>query len=403
MRNKELFIITTLVLGFASAVATTSFDRVTALKDVLELRHVDGKKDEAAALATKLAANSNNEPFVQGPLQEELAGLDASVSDTSLEKSVNFITGKKTELYCEGQGLVEMSGEHNDGSTSHLVLVRTNRVLLPGSYSQVESGDWAYELSDSYRRPAVSELIMVGGGANSYNLKELRTKTNGKTDSGEFSANWSGNKITSRARSVGEGPEPMGNYMAMDFHLWGNNDLGYKVKFEPGFRDSHESSQATATKEIILSSDRTVGELMPEAQVTDSKGEVHSFKNCYPVKYQITMKKIEDKQLVVDGVVNKESVRKVLKKNRKQIRTCFDQALDEDSTLKGSVTMSWDVNDQGKVTETKATSRSLTGGDNYEVREEMIQCMGNQIKKWKFPAAPKGHQVHISYPFTLGQ
>ena len=163
-----------------TAAATTSFDRVNALKEELRLHHVDGKKSEAALVASNLALGADNEPYVSGPLQEELAALDATLTNTSLDKAINFITGKKAESYCEGQGMVEMSGAHNDGSTSHIALVRSNRLMSGGSYSQVESGDWTYDFSDSYRHPSSSDVLMVASGPTSYNMKEVQQQSQWK-------------------------------------------------------------------------------------------------------------------------------------------------------------------------------------------------------------------------------
>lgn len=391
------------LFAVATAVATTSYDRVNALKQELKLHNVDGKKEEAAKLAAELAKNPANEPFVQGPLQEELAALDASVSNTSLEKALNFVTGGKTEIYCEGKGLVELKGEHNDKTTSHIVLVRSNRVLTPRSFSQVESGDFAYEFSNSYRGPSISEFVIISGSPTSYHLKEVRSKTNGKTDTGEFSANWGGKKMSNSGSSSGEVLEPIPMYMAYDFHSWGNRDLGYKLKFEPGFSDTQESTERTTTKDIVLFSERSVGEAIPEYEVKDSKGEAQKFNNCFPVKYRITYKQIIDRQLVVAGKVNKEAVGRVIRKNRKQLRSCYDDALEVDSSLKGSVTLGWTINDKGRVVDPKAMSRSLTGNGDLQVRETMIQCLVDRVKTWRFLKAPQGEDVTVSYPFTFSE
>ena len=389
------------ILAVASAAATTSFDRVNALKEELKLHHVDGKKAEATLVASNLALGGENEPYVSGPLQEELAALDATVTNTSLDKAINFLTGKKVETYCEGQGMVEMSGSHNDGSTSHLALVRSNRLMSNNSFSQVDSGDWTYDFTDSYRHPSNSDLLMVTGGANSYHLKEVRNNANGKEDTGDYSATWSTGKMNQSVRTQGEVLEPIPMFMALDFQLWGNNDLGYKIKFEPGFKDAQETTERTATKNIVLQSERSVGEVIPLVQVVDSSNETHEYKNCYQVTYQIKVKKIEDRQLVIDGKVNKEMVQRSIRRNRSQVRACYEKALDIDPTLKGSVTFSWDINDKGKVAEPKMASRSLTGDGELEDREAMIQCITDRIKNWKFPSAPKGQEVHVSYPFTF--
>jgi len=376
---------------------------VNALKEELRLHHVDGKKSDAALVASNLALGADNEPYVSGPLQEELAALDATLTNTSLDKAINFITGKKTETYCEGQGMVEMAGAHNDGSTSHIALIRSNRLMSGDSYSQVESGDWTYDFTDSYRHPSSSDVLMVASGPTSYNMKEVRNNPNGKSDVGEFQASWSTGKmlVNNHTQSGDATPEPIPMYMALDYQLWGNSDLGYKLKFEPGFHDTQESTERTSTKNIVLLSDRTVGDKIDSVQVTDSNNETHDYKNCYVVTYNIKVKKIEDRQLVIDGKVNKELVQRAIRKNRGQVRSCYDKALDIDPTLRGSVTFAWDISDKGHVEEPKMASRSLTGDGELASRDAMIECITDKIKNWKFPSAPKGQDVHVSYPFTF--
>ena len=58
------------ILAVASAAATTSFDRVNALKEELKLHHVDGKKAEATLVASNLALGGENEPY--GPHNEDI-------------------------------------------------------------------------------------------------------------------------------------------------------------------------------------------------------------------------------------------------------------------------------------------------------------------------------------------
>jgi hypothetical protein len=399
--KSKAFLIGLMTVAVGTAVAATSFDRANVLKDELKLHHVDGKKDEAARLATKLASTGNNEPFVQGALQEELRGLDTDVTTSSLDKEVKFLTGSKTEMYCEGQGLVEMTGEHKDGSTSHLVLVRSNRKLLPDTYSDVESGDWTYELTDSYRRPSISELWMITGSPSSFHVKEVRNRPNGKADSGDFSSSWTPTKTSASFGSQGEGAEPVHTYMALDFHLWGNTDLGYKIKFEPGTEQSQEWSYTGSTKNIHIESVRTVGEKLALYKVKDSQSTEHEFKSCFPVTYQISLKKLEDRQLEVEGKINLKRVRSVIKSNRQLALDCYSKARELDSTISGTVTLAWEVGDDGGTTNVKQSGRSLTGDGNFSARDEMIQCLVDSVKTWKFPMAAEGTTAKIAYPFTF--
>lgn len=401
MKNKAL-IIGLMTLAVASAVAATSFDRANTLKEGLKLHHVDGKKEEAAQLAIKLAQIPNNEPFIQGALQEELRSLDNPTLSSNLDKDLKFVTGSKTEIYCEGKGLVEMSGEHGDGSTSHLVLLRSNRKLLSGSYSQIESGDWTYELTNSYRRPSVSEFWMLGGTTSSYHIKEVRNKQNGKADSGDFSANWSGTKSSNNFTAKGEGAEPMHSYMALDFQIWGNPDLGYRTKFEPDSQFTSEQTYTTSTKLVTIKSERTTGAPIAESSIKDSQGVSHLYRNCFPVKYQISLKSIKNRELEVEGKIKVDRVKKVIRTNRYQALSCMAKARIVDPTLHGDVTVAWDINDSGEATNVRPGGRNLMGnGGGFNIRDELVQCLVDSVKSWRFPMAAEGTTAHVSYPFTF--
>lgn len=401
--KRKAVIIGLMTLAVASAIGATSFDRANALKEELKLNHVDGNKEAATRLATKLAQASGTEPFIQGALQEELRGLDTPVMNKNFEQAVKFVTGTKTEFYCAGQGLVEMSGEHDDGSTSHLVLTRSNRKMVNNSYSQIEAGDWAYELTNSYRRPTLSELWLVTSSPSSYHVKESRSKSDGKSDTAEYAASWSKNHQTNSFGSQGGGPEPLPVYMAIDFHVWGNTDMGYRIKFEPGATDSRFTGVHGAAREIELNSERTVGELLLTHKVKDSQGVEREYKNCFPVRYKITLHKLSERQLTVEGKINKDGIRRTIKKGRDQALACYRTAKEVDPTLHGTVTLGWELGDDGVPENVRSVSRSLVGNEKYPVRDEMIQCLIERVKTWKFPPAAEGQTARVTYPFKFNK
>ena len=72
--------------------------------------------------------------------------------------------------------------------------------------------------------------------------------------------------VSNHTQSGDATPEPIPMYMALDYQLWGNSDLGYKLKFEPGFHDTQESTERTSTKNIVLLSERNVGDKIESVQ-----------------------------------------------------------------------------------------------------------------------------------------
>ncbi len=403
--TKRTFVVSSaaLLIGVSiviNSVAATSFDRANTLKEELRLNHVDGKKEEAIRLAAQLAQAPIDEPFIQATLQDELRGLDAKVTEASMDKAIKFITGRKRELYCADQGLVEMTAEHNDGSSSRLVLIRSNRKMKAGSYALIEDGDWAFELSNSYRRPSISELWMLDATPSSFHVKEVRNRANGNPDTGEFISSWTNHRQSTNFGSQSEGHEPLPVHMAADYQLWGNSDMGFKINFQPGYKDTQEDHVTGPAKDFHLKSERIVGELVPKVTIKDSAGTARDYRNCYPVKYQISLKQLVDRQLEVDGKMSQDAILKVIKKNRKPIRACYNKALRTVPNLRGTITVKWDIWG-GSTMNVRSSGRSLYGDGAFAARNEMNECILESVRSWKFPVTPDNEVTHVSYPFSF--
>jgi len=281
-----------------TATAETRFEQMEKFREIQRLEHVEGDRDRALDSAQRLLSQVPRQDPLYIDLQTVIARLDKADSKNRLQAAINYVTGKKSEIYCRNVGLVEITGEHNDGAKSRLILVRGSRNMNQ-TYSRMTAGDWSYELSNDYRKPMNSDLFATGT-AQSYKISEIRELPNSRFDKGIYRASWSGTNAGSNVwnsyATNGETLEPAPMYMATDYHLWGNVDAGFLIDFKVGSESRGSSREPSGSlKEIVLNSTRTVSDHLPTHRYTDSKGKSHEFNDCYRVRYTITLKELQDR------------------------------------------------------------------------------------------------------------
>lgn len=97
---------------------------------------------------------------------------------------------------------------------------------------------------------------------------------------------------------------------------------------------------------------------------------------------------------VVEGALDKEIVRKVVRQHRREIKYCYEKELAKDPTLKGEVTVQFTISASGEVIAALVTKSTL-GNQAVET------CMQGKIQRWTFPE-PKGSSiVKVNYPFNF--
>lgn len=82
----------------------------------------------------------------------------------------------------------------------------------------------------------------------------------------------------------------------------------------------------------------------------------------------------------------------VVKRKKKQVKTCYEKELKGEPDLYGVVQVGWTVTASGSVRNVKVISNS-TGNDDME------ECIERTIAGWSFPASGAG--VDIEYPFKF--
>ncbi len=96
----------------------------------------------------------------------------------------------------------------------------------------------------------------------------------------------------------------------------------------------------------------------------------------------------------VDGGLDSGLIADVVRRNLGQIRFCYEQGLQLNSSLSGRVAVNWVIDGSGRVKTAKVGNTSL---NNKTVED----CILNRLRTWKFPIPEGNQEVPVSYPFLL--
>jgi hypothetical protein len=268
--------------------AASLLDDADAYRQVLVAQHVHADIEGARRGIKKLLDTTSDDAPLASALRGTAAELDASEGGDA-RAEIAYATGRKSEFYCRARGLVLAEGHHEDGTASRLVLISGERRVAPDEYSRMTGDQWVYELTDGYRPPSRSQVWMTYGAAREFNIFEVRTRGDGAADRGSWSSRWSRPGDREHDFSVtGTALEPVRMYMAMHYHLWGSWDLGFDLRFEPGYHDTQFLWVSGNTlRRIYLRADRVVAEALPHLSVTDAAGAAHEYDDCWRVDLAI--------------------------------------------------------------------------------------------------------------------
>lgn len=96
----------------------------------------------------------------------------------------------------------------------------------------------------------------------------------------------------------------------------------------------------------------------------------------------------------VQGSLDKEIIRRVVRQNRGAIKYCYEQELQKNKGLAGRVTVRFTISATGSVVSAVVSDSTL---NNAAVE----RCMTNNIRRWVFPEPKGGGIVIVNYPFNL--
>jgi pSer/pThr/pTyr-binding forkhead associated (FHA) protein len=97
---------------------------------------------------------------------------------------------------------------------------------------------------------------------------------------------------------------------------------------------------------------------------------------------------------VIRGSLDKELIRRVIKRHINQIRYCYERQLQATPGLNGKVRIEWVITAQGRVRNSKVVESTMA-----DVKVE--RCMMRKIRTWIFPKPKGGGIVIVTYPWVL--
>jgi TonB family protein len=96
----------------------------------------------------------------------------------------------------------------------------------------------------------------------------------------------------------------------------------------------------------------------------------------------------------VRGTLDKEIIRRVVRRHLNEVKYCYQQALTRRPTLEGRLVTQFTIAPTGQVLAAVVQSSTL--------RELSVEaCVVNAVKRWEFPAPDRGGLAMVSYPFTF--
>jgi hypothetical protein len=96
----------------------------------------------------------------------------------------------------------------------------------------------------------------------------------------------------------------------------------------------------------------------------------------------------------VRGTLDKEIIRRIVRRHLNEVKYCYDQALVKQPKLDGRLVAQFTIAGNGQVIASLKSSSTL-GSPAVEM------CVVNAIKRWEFPAPTGGGLAIVTYPFTF--
>ncbi|HFE44459.1 MAG TPA: AgmX/PglI C-terminal domain-containing protein, partial [Nannocystis exedens] len=104
--------------------------------------------------------------------------------------------------------------------------------------------------------------------------------------------------------------------------------------------------------------------------------------------------RIRQGQVIVQGALDREIIRRIIRSHINEIRYCYQRRLVQDPSLAGKVILNFVIDAEGKVADSKIKSSTL--------RDVQVgTCMARSARRWKFPDPLGGGIVRITYPFVF--
>lgn len=124
----------------------------------------------------------------------------------------------------------------------------------------------------------------------------------------------------------------------------------------------------------------------------DAQGRLHKVRITMEMDFAMTTD--EHASPVVAAAFDDAMVPKRLRVRIPAIKRCYEDELLKDSSLSGTVTMVFTIEESGRVGDASA-SQNTTGS------EALAACVAQELLLLRFDSGPKGGGVTFEYPFTF--
>lgn len=99
---------------------------------------------------------------------------------------------------------------------------------------------------------------------------------------------------------------------------------------------------------------------------------------------------------VIDRPVNKDDIRETIKAHQKEIRICYENALEQTPMLEGRIVMAWTIGIDGHPTNVRVREASPK-------IQPVAPCLTDAMKTWVFRNTSADSVVTVSYPFIFSE
>ena len=96
----------------------------------------------------------------------------------------------------------------------------------------------------------------------------------------------------------------------------------------------------------------------------------------------------------IEGHLDRETIQRVIRQHRREIRDCYQRELQRNPELAGRVVVNFLIDPAGNVAAARIQESDI-GDDNVE------ECLVRRIRRWRFPQPSTPGNVRVNYPFVF--
>jgi TonB family protein len=96
----------------------------------------------------------------------------------------------------------------------------------------------------------------------------------------------------------------------------------------------------------------------------------------------------------IEGQLDREIIQRVIREHRREVRACYEEALQRDADLEGRVVVAFLIAPSGRVAAANVAESTLRS-------DEVETCLTRRVRQWRFPEPRGGGSVNVNYPFVF--